>query len=337
MTNGDAYAKAGVDQGAADSAVAGLVKALGAIQLGRPSRQVPLPGHYASVIKLDERTGIALSTDGVGTKLLVAEQLGRYDSVGIDCVAMNVNDVICVGAEPLAMLDYIAIDRADPAVCAEVGVGLARGAELAGVEIPGGELAQLGEMVRGVDVSGACFGTIALEEIIDGSAVQPGDAVIGLPSSGLHSNGYTLARSALDGLPLEEDPEGRLGRPLGDELLVPTEIYVKPILELLRSEIEVRGLAHITSGGLGNLLRLAADVGYEISDPLPVPPIFELIQERSNTSDEEMHEVFNMGCGFCCIVVGADGGAALELLRRHYPGAKAIGAAVEGLHEVHRA
>ena len=144
----DAYAKAGVDQGAADSAVAGLVKALGAIELGRPSRQVPLPGHYASVIKLDERTGIALSTDGVGTKLLVAEELGRFDSIGIDCVAMNVNDVICVGAEPLAMLDYIAIDRADPAVCAEVGVGLAAGRELAGVEIPGGELAQLGELVQ---------------------------------------------------------------------------------------------------------------------------------------------------------------------------------------------
>ncbi len=334
--SGDTYAKAGVDQGAADSAVAGLVKALSAIQLGRPSRQVPLPGHYASVVKLDERTGIALSTDGVGTKLLVAEQLGRYDSIGIDCVAMNVNDVICVGAEPLAMLDYIAIDRADPAVCAEVGVGLARGAELAAIEIPGGELAQLGEMVRGVDVSGACFGTVTLDEIIDGSSVQAGDVVIGLPSSGLHSNGYTLARSALDGLPIDEDPDGRLGRRLGDELLEPTAIYVKPILELLRSEIEVRGLAHITSGGLGNLLRLAADVGYEIDDPLPVPPIFGLIQERSSASDDEMHEVFNMGCGFCCVVPATDEGAALELLRRHYGAAKRVGAAVEGLHEVHR-
>jgi phosphoribosylformylglycinamidine cyclo-ligase len=326
----DAYAKAGVDQGAADSAVDGLVKALGAIQLGRPSRQVPLPGHYASVIKLDQRTGIALSTDGVGTKLMVAEELGRFDSIGIDCVAMNVNDVICVGAEPLAMLDYIAIDRADPAVCAEVGVGLARGAELAGVEIPGGELAQLGEMVRGVDVSGACFGTVALDQIVDGSAVQPGDAIIGLPSSGLHSNGYTLARSALAGIPLGEDPEGRLGRPLGDELLEPTEIYVKPVLELLRSGLEVRGLAHITSGGLGNLNRLAAEVGYEIGDPLPVPAVFQLIQERSGTSDEEMHEVFNMGCGFCCVVAAGDEAAALELLRDHYPQAQPIGRAVAG-------
>jgi phosphoribosylformylglycinamidine cyclo-ligase len=332
----DAYAKAGVDQGAADSAVAGLVKALGAIQLGRPSRQVPLPGHYASVIKLDERTGIALSTDGVGTKLLIAEHLGRFDSIGIDCVAMNVNDVICVGAEPLAMLDYIAIDRADPAVCSEVGVGLARGAELAGVEIPGGELAQLGEMVRGVDVSGACFGTVALDEIIDGSRVQPGDAIIGLPSSGLHSNGYSLARSALDGLSPDDDPEGRLGRPLADELLEPTEIYVKPVLELLRSGVDVRGLAHITSGGLGNLLRLAAEVAYEIEEPLPVLPIFELIAERSGTSDEEMHEVFNMGCGFCCIVAAEDEQRAVDLLRPHYSGAKRIGSAVDGPREIRR-
>jgi phosphoribosylformylglycinamidine cyclo-ligase len=330
VSDADAYAKAGVDQGAADSAVGALVRALGAIELGRPSRQVPLPGHYASVIRIDERTGIALSTDGVGTKLLVAEQLGRFDTVGIDCVAMNVNDVICVGAEPLAMLDYIAIERADPEVCEQIGVGLARGAELAGVEIPGGELAQLGEMVRGFDVAGACFGTVALDAIVDGSAVRVGDPVIGLPSSGIHSNGYTLARSALDGLALDEDPEGRLGRALGEELLEPTEIYVKPVLELLRSEVEVRGLAHITSGGLGNLLRLAAEVGYEIDEPLPVPPIFELIQERGGVAAAEMHDVFNMGCGFCVVVAPGDEVAAVESMRRHYPGAKRIGRTVEG-------
>jgi phosphoribosylformylglycinamidine cyclo-ligase len=326
----DAYAKAGVDQGAANSAVAGLVRALGTIQLGRPSRQVPLPGHYASVVRIDERTGIALSTDGVGTKLLVAEQLGRFDTVGIDCVAMNVNDVICVGAEPLAMLDYIAIERADPEVCEQIGVGLARGAELAGVEIPGGELAQLGDMVRGFDVAGACFGTVALDAIVDGATVQPGDPVIGLPSSGIHSNGYTLARSALEGLPLDADPDGRLGRPLGDVLLEPTEIYVKPVLELLRSGVEVRGLAHITSGGLGNLLRLAAEVGYEIDEPLPVPPVFGLIRERAGVGEDEMHDVFNMGCGFCCIVATGDEEAAVETMRRHYPEAKRIGRAVEG-------
>jgi phosphoribosylformylglycinamidine cyclo-ligase len=329
----DAYAKAGVDQGAADAAVAGLVRALGAIKLDRPSLQVPLPGHYASVIEIGDNAGIALSTDGVGTKLLVAEELGRFDTVGIDCVAMNVNDVICVGAEPLAMLDYIAVQKADPAVCEEIGVGLARGAELAGVEIPGGELAQLGDLVSSVDVSGACFGTVALDAIVDGSAVRPGDVVIGLPSSGIHSNGYTLARAALAGISLDDE---RLGRPLGDVLLEPTEIYVKSILELLRSAVDVRGLAHITSGGTANLLRLAAEVGYEIDDPLPVPPIFELVQERGDVSDEEMHDVFNMGCGFCVVVPAADEDAALGILQAHYPAAARIGAAVAGGPEVRR-
>ncbi len=331
--NGEAYARAGVDQSAADAAVAALVAALASIDLGRPSRQVSLPGHYASVIRLDEATGIALSTDGVGTKLLIAEQLGRFDTVGIDCVAMNVNDVICVGAEPLAMLDYIAMEQADPQTCEEIGKGLARGAELAGIEIPGGELAQLGEMVRGFDIAGACFGTVRLEAIIDGSKIRPGDPVIGLPSSGLHSNGYTLARQALAGIPLDDD---RLGRPLGEILLEPTEIYVKPVLALLRSEVEVRGLAHITSGGLENLLRLRAEVGYEIDDPLSPQPIFELIRERASVPEEEMYEVFNMGCGFCCVVAPEHEEAALELLRGHYPEARRIGRAAAGDRAVRR-
>jgi len=330
VTASNAYAKAGVDQGAADSAVAGLVRALGAIDLERPSLQVPLPGHYASVVKFDETTGIAFSTDGVGTKLVVAEELGKFDTVGIDCVAMNVNDVICIGAEPLAMVDYVAVDKADPGVCEEIGVGLARGAELAGIEITGGELAQLGELVRGVDVSGACIGRVALDAIVDGAAVEPGDVVIGLPSSGIHSNGYTLARSALAGIGLDEDPEGRLGRPLGEELLQPTQIYVKPIVALLRSKVDVRGLAHITSGGTENLLRLAADVGYEIDDPLPPQPIFGLIQERGAVAAEEMSRVFNMGCGFCVVVAAADEAAALELLRSSYPDARRVGRATEG-------
>jgi phosphoribosylformylglycinamidine cyclo-ligase len=321
----DAYARSGVDQGAADSAVARLVRALGTIELGRPSAQVPLPGHYASVIEVAPNLGIALSTDGVGTKLVLAEALGKLDTVGIDCVAMNVNDVICVGAEPLAMLDYVAIDRADPDVTEAIGVGLARGATLAGIEIPGGELAQLGDMVHGVDVSGACFGTVALDAIVDGRRVAPGDSIIGLPSSGLHSNGYTLARKALDGLDMGEDPEGRLGRPLGEVLLEPTVIYVKPIVELLRSEIDVRGLAHITSGGVNNLLRLAAPVGYEIDAPLPPQPIFDLIRERGDVTDAEMHEVFNMGCGFCVVVPEIDESRALDMLRAHHPGAARIG------------
>jgi phosphoribosylformylglycinamidine cyclo-ligase len=329
----DAYARAGVSQGDANAAVASLVTALAA---GAPSksRQVLASGHYANVVRLDERTGIALSTDGVGTKLVLAEQLGRWDTVGVDCVAMNVNDVVCVGAEPLAMVDYLAVDRADPEIAGAIGRGLARGAELAGIEIVGGELAQLGEIVNGLDLAGACFGTVALDSLVTGAAIEPRDAVIGLPSSGLHSNGYTLARSALSEIPLDDE---RLGRPLGDVLLEPTEIYVKPIVELLRSDVDVRGLAHITSGGLGNLLRLDADVGYEIDDPLPVPEVFNLIQELAEVSDEEMHEVFNMGCGFCVVVAADDEDAALRRLHPSYPDARRVGRATGDAGKVVRA
>jgi phosphoribosylformylglycinamidine cyclo-ligase len=328
----DAYAQAGVSQSDADAAVAALVSALAA-SAPSESRQVLASGHYANVIRIEGRTGIALSTDGVGTKLLVAEQLGRWDTVGIDCVAMNVNDVVCVGAEPLAMVDYLAVERADPEIARAIGVGLASGAERAGIEIVGGELAQLGELIKGLDLAGACFGVVDLDRLVTGEAIEPGDAVIGLPSTGLHSNGYTLARSALAELPLDDD---RLGRPLGEILLEPTEIYVKPVVELLRSEVDVRGLAHITSGGLGNLLRLETDVAYDIDDPLPVPPVFDLIRELGEVSDEEMHEVFNMGCGFCLVVAGRDEERALEKLRGHYSDAKHIGRAADGPPGVRR-
>jgi len=323
----DAYTKAGVSQSDADLAVSKLVGALGTIALGRPSRQVDLSGHYAAVMKLDETTGIALSTDGVGTKLLIAEELGRYDTVGIDCIAMNVNDIICIGAEPIAMLDYLAVEQADPDQCEQIGIGLARGAELAGIEIPGGELAQIGDLVKGFDIAGACFGTVALDSIIDGSAVTPGDVILGLPSSGIHSNGYTLARSALDGIAMDDD---RLGRPLGDILIEPTEIYVKAILELLASAAAVHGLAHITSGGLNNLLRLKAEVTYRVTNPLSPQPVFGLIAERAGVPEEEMYEVFNMGCGFCVVVPEADEAAALLVLRDHYPEARRIGTVAAG-------
>jgi phosphoribosylformylglycinamidine cyclo-ligase len=328
----DAYANAGVNQGDADAAVASLVSALAASPPAATRRVLP-SGHYANVVRLDDRTGIALSTDGVGTKLVVAERVGRWDTVGIDCVAMNVNDVVCVGAEPLAMVDYLAVDRADVEIARAIGVGLASGADRAGIEIVGGELAQLGELIKGLDLAGACFGVVDLNGLVTGEAIEPGDVVIGLPSTGLHSNGYTLARSALAEIPLDDD---RLGRPLGDVLLEPTEIYVKPVIELLRSQVDVRGLAHITSGGLANLLRLQAELAYEIDDPLPVPPVFDLIQELGGVSDEEMHDVFNMGCGFCVVVAARDEERAVEMLRGRYSDAKPIGRAVEGPPEVRR-
>src|SRR3954454_23675938 len=301
-----AYAEAGVDTSRADTAVAGLVSVLRSIDPGRESRAVLGSGHYANVLRVAEGLGIALSTDGVGSKVIVAGGLGKFDTVGIDCIAMNVTDVICVGAEPIAMLDYIAVEGADPEQLRQIAVGLKEGAEQAGIEIPGGELAQLPELIRGhpspygFDLVGACFGTISLDSVVTGSSVAPGDAIIGLPSSGVHSNGYTLARRALPDVRETMDELG--GRRVGDVLLEPTVIYVQAVMELLRSAIDVRGLAHITSGGTLNLLRLEADVGYRIDSPLPTLPVFDLIAERSGASDGELHEVFNMGCGFCCVV-----------------------------------
>ena len=330
----DAYAEAGVSQRDADSAVEALVRSLKLIETGKPSRVVPLPGHYASVLRVEGNLGIAIGTDGVGTKMVVAERLGRFETIGIDCVAMNVNDLICVGAEPIAMVDFILCKRADPDVCGQIGVGLRRGAELAGIEIPGGEIAQVGEVVNGWDLGGTAIGIVDVEEIIDGGRIEPGDALLGLPSSGLHSNGYTLARKALGDLDLDDD---RLGRPLGELLLEPTEVYVRAVLDLLGSRADVRGLAHITGDGLNNLLRLAAPVGYEIDDPLPVPPIFGLIAELGEVSDDEMYEVFNMGCGFVCVVAERDADDALEALRGHYADAKPIGRVTERTGTVQRA
>jgi phosphoribosylformylglycinamidine cyclo-ligase len=329
-----AYARAGVDASRSGRAVAGLVEVLAEIDPGRPSRSVLASGHYASVLRLDDRTGLALATDGVGTKIIVAEALERYDTVGIDCVAMNANDLVCVGAEPLAMLDYLAVEEADPKILTAVARGLRAGAEAAGVEIPGGELAQVPELVRGhpsprgFDLVGTCAGVVALDRVVTGAAIVPGDAVIGLPASGVHSNGLTLARRALPDL--DEAPSELGGRTVGDELLQPTEIYVRAVLALLEvPEVEVHGLAHITGDGLLNLARLEAEVGYRIDAPLPQLPVFGLIADRGGVEAAELFEVFNMGCGFCAVVPAAAADAAVELLGSHHPGSAVIGSVTD--------
>jgi phosphoribosylformylglycinamidine cyclo-ligase len=336
MSTSDAYAASGVDTGAADRAVAALVSVLKGIDPGRASRSRLASGHYAAVLEVAPNLGIAVGTDGVGSKLVVAEQAGRLDTVGIDCVAMNVNDVVCVGAEPIALLDYVAVERADPDMLAAIGRGLAAGAQDAGVEIPGGEVAVLPELIRGhpspggFDLTAACFGTVALDAMVTGEACAPGDAIVGLPSSGLHSNGYSLARRALDGLRLDERPGALGGASVADALLEPTVIYVRAVLDLLRSGPPVHGLAHITGGGLLNLLRLNDDVGFEIADPLPVPPVFGLVQERGGVSDAEMWEVFNMGCGFCVICADEAADEAAARLAERHPGARRIGTVTDG-------
>lgn len=334
MSEQSAYSAAGVDQSAADTAVAALQRSLSRIDPGRPSRVVDLPGHYASVLRIDERRGIAFGTDGVGTKMLVAERLGRFETIGIDLIAMNVNDLICVGAEPIALVDTILCRTADRAVIGAIGEGLRTGAEQAGIEIPGGEIAQVGDVIGGWELSGSAIGLIELDRIVGGERIEAGDVLVGAPSSGLHSNGYTLARRALGSLDLDDE---RLGRPLGEVLLEPTVIYVRAVLELLRSGLDVRGLAHITGDGLKNLLRLSRRVGYELTDPLPVPPVFALIAEQGDVAGEEMHEVFNMGLGFVCVVAEADAAEAAAILARHHPGSRPIGKVTAEAGAVQRA
>jgi phosphoribosylformylglycinamidine cyclo-ligase len=327
----DAYARAGVDVGAADVAIGALVGVLRTIDTGRASRVVPLPGHYAAVLEVAPNLGIAVGTDGVGSKLIVAEQTGRYDTVGIDCIAMNVNDVVCVGAEPIAVLDYLAVEQTDPDVFAALARGLKTGAEQAGVEIPGGEVAVLPELIRGhpsptgFDLTAACFGTVALDAIVSGADCAQGDALIGLPSSGLHSNGYTLARRVLEPLGFDTRPPALGGATVADVLLEPTVIYVRAVLELLRSDVPVHGLAHITGGGLANLLRLSDTVGWAIESPLPVPPVFDVIRDEGGVPEAELWDIFNMGCGFVAVVPAAAADEAVALLGAHHPGAARIG------------
>ncbi len=338
----DAYAAAGVDTSKADQGVASIVDVLRTIETGRPSLTVPLPGHYASVMKfpggLAPNAGIALATDSVGSKVIVAEQTARFDTIGIDCVAMNVNDLVCVGAEPIALLDYIAVEEAAPAMLAEIGRGLAVGAADAGVEIPGGEICQVPEVLQGhpspygFDLVGSAFGAVALDAILDGTETVAGDVMIGLPASGIHSNGVTLARRALlddGGFGFADKPASLGGDSIADVLLEPTVIYVRAALALLRSDVDVHGYAHITGGGLLNLRRIGRGVGYAVTEPLAVPPVFDLIASSAGVSAADMWEVFNMGCGFVVMVPADQADAAVDLLTDFHPGARVIGSITE--------
>ncbi|MEA2294090.1 MAG: phosphoribosylformylglycinamidine cyclo-ligase [Solirubrobacteraceae bacterium] len=330
----DAYAAAGVDTRKADAGVSAIVRALATIETGRPSASVAPPGHYAAVLKVAPNLGIAIGTDSAGSKVIVAEQTGRFDTIGIDCVAMNVNDVVCIGAEPIALVDYLAVEQSDPEMLRQIAEGLARGAAEAGVEVPGGELAVLPEVVRGhpspngFDIVGTCFGTVALDAMVTGTERRPGDAVIGLPSSGIHSNGYTLARRALleeAGWTLDDRPAALGGDSVADVLLEPTVIYVRAALDLLRSDIPVRALAHITGGGVMNLLRFPGTAGWEIDAPLPPQPVFAAIAEAAGVPPAEMYDVFNMGCGFVAVVPDEHADVAVAILGARHPGTARIG------------
>jgi len=294
-------------------------------------------GYFANIVRFDGlNVGIAISTDGVGTKLLVAELLSKYDTVGIDCIAMNVNDLLCVGATPVSFVDYLAVEELQPAVLEEIGIGLYRGAELARVSICGGEIAQLGEMVRGMrpgsgfDLAGTAIGTVSLDRIIVGEEVQPGDAVIGLASSGIHSNGLTLARRVLlhDAKLTVESYLPEFGRTVGEELLEPTRIYVPEVTAMFAANLQLKALAHVTGDGFLNLTRTAAPIGYVIDTLPPTPPIFAVLQEVGKLSDAEMFQVYNMGIGFCLVVSESDAERVMQIAAQHGTRAWRIGTTV---------
>jgi phosphoribosylformylglycinamidine cyclo-ligase len=326
------YREAGVDIAAAES---GLGKIIDSIRRTWPAvggvGAVKLDiGYFANVIDIGG-IGLAICTDGVGSKSIVADLLRKYDTIGIDCVAMNVNDVICVGARPISMVDYIAVEAADADMLGAIAVGLAEGARQAGISICGGEIAQLKDIVHGFDLVGMAVGLVPLDRIITGRDLAPGDAIIGIESSGIHSNGLTLARHVLlDRAKLSLDrimPE--LGTSLGNELLRPTLIYVSEIVEIIDRVPSVRALINITGDGLLNLPRVDAKVGFEIDNLPPAPPIFGLIQQYGAVADPEMFEVYNMGVGFCVLAAERDVGGILAILERHRRRARVIGRVIE--------
>jgi phosphoribosylformylglycinamidine cyclo-ligase len=294
-------------------------------------------GYYANVLRLTDNLGLAICTDGVGTKILVAEMMRKYDTLGIDCIAMNANDVICVGAEPLAMVDYLAVQEARPDVMEQIGKGLYEGALQANINIPGGELAQLKDMIaglrpnEGIDLMGTCVGIVQLDRMILGQDMQAGDVVVGLASTGVHSNGFTLARKALfetAGYQPDQHLE-ELGTTVGEALLTPTRIYVRPVWQMISEGLPIRSLYHITGDGLLNLNRGEKPLGFDL-EWLPEPqPIFKLIAEAAGAPAEEMYLVFNMGVGFCVIVPEQAVARVQEIAGEHGVDSWKLGTVVE--------
>ncbi|MBV9861607.1 MAG: phosphoribosylformylglycinamidine cyclo-ligase [Alphaproteobacteria bacterium] len=325
------YKAAGVDVPEADAGLRNIVARITATWPAPGSfGAVQLPiGYFANVVDIGG-IGLAICTDGVGSKAIIAQMMNRYDTIGIDCVAMNVNDLLCVGAEPVSMVDYIATEQADAAMLDGIAIGLAEGARQAGISISGGEIAQLRDVVRGFDLVGMAIGIVPLDRIIVGRELVPGDVVIGLESSGIHSNGLSLARRVFferAGVAIDH-MFAELGLPLGEELLRPTFIYVREIVDVIREVPSVKALIHITGDGLMNLPRVAAEIGFVLDELPPPPPILGLIERLGGVPRAEMFEVYNMGIGFCVLVAEADAERVLAILARHRRRAQIIGRAV---------
>lgn len=301
------YAKAGVDIREEERAIKSLARVIKHVRkgFGRPI----LTSHYAGVIDCGD-FGIAITTDGVGSKILVAEAINKFDTIGIDCVAMNVNDLVAIGAEPLAMVDYIAIERPDERIMAEMAKGLEEGCRIANITLLGGETATLPEIIRGFDLAGTAIGVVEKDKIVTGERVEPGDVIVAIPSSGIHSNGLTLARKVVEMAGMSYHDKFN-GKTIGEELLTPTRIYME-VLDVLK-RCDVHGLAHITGSGLLKLKRLRGDVKYVVDKPLEPQKIFRLIQELGEVDEDEMYRTFNMGMGFMIVLPEDEAEKAVKL------------------------
>ena len=278
-------------------------------------------------------------TDGVGTKLRVAQLLDQHDTIGIDCVAMCVNDIVCCGAKPLFFLDYIAIGKNEPEKVASIVSGVAEGCVQAGCTLIGGETAEHPGVMApdDYDLAGFSVGIVDKEKVLDQKTMRPGDTVIALASSGLHSNGFSLVRKVLDIEHADLNaPVDELGRSLGEELLTPTKIYVKPVLAAIRAA-KVRGVSHITGGGFyENVPRCVPDgLCAKIEKAaLDIPPIFRMLQRLGNIPERDMFNTFNMGTGMVVIAAREDADKALETLKAQGQAAKIIGEIVSGEEKV---
>lgn len=331
------YRDAGVDVGkvrAAQESIVEIISATHKLPLG--GKVVSGFGHYAGLIKMGSEL-IALHADGVGTKVLVAQLMSKFDTVGIDCVAMNVNDIICVGAQPVAFIDYIALRQPNELLLQEIARGLAEGARQSQMAIVGGETAIMPDIIAGdenaFDLAGMVMGVVKSKPVL-GTAIKPGDVILGIESSGLHSNGYTLARKVLLSKYSVNDNAEHLVQTVGEELLVPTRIYVKPVVEILKKKIAVHGLANITGGSFTKLPRLNAKVRYYL-DALPSPTgIFKQIQVDGDISTKEMYRTFNMGVGFCVIAPRTSADHIIRVFSKYKMGCRVVGRIEKGKGEV---
>jgi phosphoribosylformylglycinamidine cyclo-ligase len=308
------YSKAGVNLDDDEKTISEIWKLVGSTFKFRRSlsgQPLNIKGHYAGLIDIGAGDRLlAVHTDNVGTKVLVAQLLEKYDTVGIDLVAMNVNDLVCVGAEPIALVDYLAVERYDVDLIKEIVAGIVEGARRANIAVVGGETASVPDIIHGArldvgfDLAGTIIGIVDRKSVITGEKMKPGDLVVGLASSGIHSNGLTLARKVLLGtskLKVEDNLPGT-DLKIGEELLTPTKIYSQEILEVTKGS-DVHGLAHITGSGFAKLRRIGkySHVGFRL-DKMPKPQyIFEVISKLGHISEEEMYKTYNMGIGFCVV------------------------------------